>query len=250
MHIAFDLPAGSGAIALVHHALSLGAALMAGVFFAFSVFVMAALDDRPAADAVGTMQRINVRVLNRCFLGVFFGVAVVSALAMASLFRDRPVHNAASTGVAAAAYLLGVFGVTVLGNVPLNRALAALEPGAADAADQWRRYRVAWTKLNHVRTIAAAASATLWSLGAPPLVLLVKTNDRSRWASCRRTRAAASRGAGRESPARSAPFRLADMANTGDDPAVDPRTRTALHLGMKGRWIGVTWGLMETETAT
>ena len=34
----------------------LGAALVAGVFYAFSTFVMGALDRRPAAEAIAAMQ--------------------------------------------------------------------------------------------------------------------------------------------------------------------------------------------------
>jgi uncharacterized membrane protein len=54
---------------------ALGCGLMAGVFFAFSCFVMAALARLPVPQGLAAMQSINVRVLNPLFLGVFMGTA-------------------------------------------------------------------------------------------------------------------------------------------------------------------------------
>lgn len=55
---------------------ALGSGLIAGVFFAFSTFVMTALARRPPAEGMAAMQAINVAVLNPLFLGVFVGTAV------------------------------------------------------------------------------------------------------------------------------------------------------------------------------
>ena len=56
----------------------LGSALVGGIFFAFSSFVMKALAGIPSAEGITAMQSINVVVLNRSFLGVFMGTAVLS----------------------------------------------------------------------------------------------------------------------------------------------------------------------------
>jgi uncharacterized membrane protein len=65
-----------------------GCGLIAGTFFAFSVFVMRALAARPAPGGTAAMQSINVVVLNPVFLGVFVGSAVLCvAAAIASLIR-------------------------------------------------------------------------------------------------------------------------------------------------------------------
>lgn len=45
----------------------LGAALIGGVFFAFSSFIMKALARLPSAEGVAAMQSINAVVLNRSF---------------------------------------------------------------------------------------------------------------------------------------------------------------------------------------
>ena len=58
----------------------LGSALIAGVFFAFSSFIMKALARVPSHEGIAAMKSINVVVLNRSFLGVFIGTTAISLL--------------------------------------------------------------------------------------------------------------------------------------------------------------------------
>jgi uncharacterized membrane protein len=65
---------------------ALGSGLIAGVFFAFSAFVMTALGRLPPDQGMAAMQSINVAVLNPWFFAAFFGTAALCAvLAIASL---------------------------------------------------------------------------------------------------------------------------------------------------------------------
>ena len=57
---------------------ALGSGLVAGIFFAFSAFVMSALGRVAAQCGIAAMQSINVTVLNPLFFTVFFGTAVLS----------------------------------------------------------------------------------------------------------------------------------------------------------------------------
>ena len=59
-------------------------------------------------------------------------------------------------------YLVGCIGVTMALNVPLNDALAVVQPGTPEAATLWTRYLADWTFWNHVRTVASLASAVLF----------------------------------------------------------------------------------------
>ena len=59
----------------------LGTAVVGGIFFAFSSFVMKALARVPAHEGIAAMQSINVVVLNPSFLGTFAGTALVSIIA-------------------------------------------------------------------------------------------------------------------------------------------------------------------------
>jgi len=140
----------------------LGSALIAGVFFAFSSFIMKALGAVSSSQGIPSMQSINIVVINRSFLGVFFGTAALSLL-MAGLAVAGPASPATPLFLGGAiAYIGGTFLVTVFGNVPLNNQLAVINPGGAASGDTWKRYQDRWTKWNHVRTAAATLSALLY----------------------------------------------------------------------------------------
>jgi len=137
----------------------LAAALVGGIFFAFSTFVMTALGRLPAARAIAAMQSINVAVLNPWFFAAFFGTAAASiALALFGLL-DWGAPEAVYLVSGSLLYLLGCLLVTVVFNVPLNHGLAGVEPGSAVGAEVWGRYLSAWTTWNHVRTAASLAAA-------------------------------------------------------------------------------------------
>jgi uncharacterized membrane protein len=140
-------------------AAALGCGLVSGVFFAFSSFVMKSLLRLRPESGIAAMQTINVVVL-----GVFVGTAAACLfLAVFSLLRwSSP--GAVSLLAASGLYLLGTFGVTMAFNVPLNDSLARVDPARAEAAETWRSYGVAWTRWNHVRTVAALAAAALFIL--------------------------------------------------------------------------------------
>ena len=143
----------------------LGSALVGGIFFAFSSFIMKALACVPTAEGIVAMQSINVVVLNASFLGAFIGTAVLSlgAGGLALAGWGRPSASFFLGG--AIFYLVGTFGVTAFGNIPLNNQLAAVAATDPGSRDVWEHYLVRWTRWNHVRTAAAMAAALLYSLG-------------------------------------------------------------------------------------
>ncbi|RYG19770.1 DUF1772 domain-containing protein [bacterium] len=131
---------------------------MAGVFFAFSTFVMGALRRLPPDDGMAAMRQINARALNSLFLLEFLGMALLTLyLAWEAYSRGR-VLGMAYLWLGSLSYFVGTFLVTVAGNVPLNRQLDAAQPG-----DQavWDRYVVRWTMWNHLRT--ASSLLALWT---------------------------------------------------------------------------------------
>lgn len=137
---------------------TLGAGLVAGFFFAFSVVIMGSLARLPAAQAIIAMQTINVVVLNPWFFTAFFGTGLVCVV--------LAVLNPGSTPslAGAALYLIGTIAVTMVFNVPLNNALAKADPQSDAGAALWRRYLRVWTAWNHVRTIAPLAACALFIL--------------------------------------------------------------------------------------
>ncbi len=142
----------------------LGAALISGVFFAFSTFVMKALFELPAVQGIAAMRRINVVVLNPLFLGVFMGTAALGvACALAAFLPWAGLDSWLLIG-AALAYLIGCFGVTAACNVPRNERLAPMADESAEAAAYWPTYYREWLFWNHVRTLASMVAAALAAL--------------------------------------------------------------------------------------
>ena len=143
---------------------ALGSGLVAGIFYAFSTFVMKALARVPSAQGIAAMQSINVVVINPWFMGAFFGTALACvALAASSLFRLSE-SGAVYSLVGSLIYLVGSIGVTMVFNVPRNNALAAVDPASANGAKLWASYVTSWTAWNHVRTAAPLAAAVLLTI--------------------------------------------------------------------------------------
>jgi uncharacterized membrane protein len=145
-------------------AAALGCGLIAGVFFAFSSFVMKALVRLPPGEGIAAMQSVNVAVLNPSFLGVFLGTAAVCVLALLSSLWRWHEPGAVYLCVGGALYLVGSLLVTIVFNVPKNEALASVAPASPDGARLWADYVVSWTTWNHVRTAAALTAAASFSI--------------------------------------------------------------------------------------
>jgi uncharacterized membrane protein len=145
-------------------AAAIGAGLVAGIFFAFSSFVMKALARIPPPQGIAAMQSINVAVINPVFMAAFLGTgAICAALAVLSLFRWSEPGSALRLA-GSALYLVGTLLVTMAKNVPRNDALARVDPAGGEGARVWASYLVGWTTWNHVRTAAAAAAAAAFML--------------------------------------------------------------------------------------
>ncbi|HEY9674865.1 MAG TPA: anthrone oxygenase family protein [Waterburya sp.] len=138
---------------------ALGCGLIAGVFFAFSTFVMSALARLQPSQGIAAMQSINITVINPLFMTVLFGTAAACIfLAVSSLLKwHQP--GAAYLLLGSLLYLVGTVGVTIVFNVPLNEALARVEPGSSEGASLWVSYLANWTNWNHIRAAAALAAA-------------------------------------------------------------------------------------------
>ena len=143
---------------------AVGSALSAGIFFAFSTFVMQALGQQTPASGIAAMQSINITVINPWFMVTFLGPAVVGAVLAISAVTQLDQPGAIYWLAGALLYIVGTIGVTVAGNVPLNDALAVVNPSSAEGATLWARYLTDWTFWNHVRTAAAFVAAALFTL--------------------------------------------------------------------------------------
>ena len=143
----------------------LGSALVGGVFFAFSSFVMKALARVTSSEAIATMQSINAVVINLSFMAAFMGTALLSVV-MVILVLVSTNHPSTMFFIGGAIfYFVGTFLVTIFCNVPLNNQLAAVSAMDPDATKFWMHYLKQWTMWNHIRTAAAMAAALLYTVG-------------------------------------------------------------------------------------
>ncbi|MBI5323102.1 anthrone oxygenase family protein [Bradyrhizobium sp.] len=141
---------------------AVGCGLLAGLYFAFSTFIMAALGRIDQAAGIAAMNAINREIVQSLFLPVFMGSTLTAAaLAVLAPFRwDEP--GAAMWLAGGALYVVGMFVVTMIFNVPLNNALAAVPPASGEAGTLWARYLADWTWWNHVRTVASTLAFALF----------------------------------------------------------------------------------------
>ncbi|SLN40165.1 hypothetical protein PEL8287_01982 [Roseovarius litorisediminis] len=139
--------------------------LVAGVFLAFSDFVMRSLSAATPVAGIEAMQLINRKVYASVFLVWLLGMAPVSAaLAAYAWFAiDGPAADWFIAG--GTIYVIGTFLVTMLGNVPMNRRLDGMTTAGAETQIYWQTYATYWTMWNHVRTVSSALASGCFLVG-------------------------------------------------------------------------------------
>jgi uncharacterized membrane protein len=148
----------TGAATALLGAAAVGSGVMAGVLGAFSDFVMPALGRLPEDGGAAAMRAINTTAVRPPLMIALFGTAAAAVAAAATVLVQGQGASAVLTLAGTTSYLVGVLGVTVLANVPLNDRLAA------SSDPYWAEYRRRWTGWNHLRTGAALASAAAFTV--------------------------------------------------------------------------------------
>lgn len=135
--------------------------LSAGLFYAWAVSVIPGTQRVIDTTYLEAMQAINRAILNPTFYLSFFGSLIM--LGVASFYHYQ------SNGfwlilVATILYLVGTFGVTAFGNVPLNDQLDILDLAdlsPAKLAKFREYYETKWNRLHTIRTLFSIASFML-----------------------------------------------------------------------------------------
>lgn len=133
----------------------LGSGLVAGVFLAFSTFVLRALNQLPPAQAVQAMQNINVTVITPLFMIALFGTGLLCACLGYGIYRGTIGLGSQPVAFGIVFYLVGAIAVTLFCNVPLNNELANVSAGETNIAQSWQGFYGPWLFWNHVRTVAS-----------------------------------------------------------------------------------------------
>ncbi|WP_300689232.1 anthrone oxygenase family protein [Chryseobacterium sp.] len=137
-------------------------ALIGGLFYAYSCSVVLGLGKLSDAEYLKAMQSINREILNPVFFMSFIGTAILLPISVFLFRGQQPVFIFLL--IAALAYLIGVFGVTVAGNVPMNDTLDKFDisNSTAEAIKQMRdNFESRWNFLNNIRTSFSVISIIL-----------------------------------------------------------------------------------------
>ena len=142
---------------------AVGTGVAGGVFFAFSTFVMKALEDLSPADGIRAMQSINRQAPTAWFMALLFGTAAICLAAAVSAIVRWGEASAPYQLAGGLTYLSAIV-LTIAYHVPRNDALAAVQPDGDGSAAAWSRYLAEWVPWNHVRTVTSVAAAVLFAL--------------------------------------------------------------------------------------
>jgi len=139
-------------------------ALIAGLFYSYSCSVNWGLGRLPDAGYLAAMQSINREILNPLFFLSFMGTLVLLPLNTWLQYGHGTSVRFYLLLAATLIYAVGTFGVTIMGNVPLNNALDAFQISSA-SPDALRRQRELferpWNALDTIRTVANAIALIL-----------------------------------------------------------------------------------------
>jgi uncharacterized membrane protein len=135
--------------------------LMAGLFYAWSVSVTNGIGRLGDKEFLASFQAMNRAIINPLFMVCFLGAAVLLPVT-AYVNYDQP-RFLYILG-AAVFYLVGIIGVTFIGNIPLNVALDKFNI-AASTPEQMAAFRAQfenkWNMLNHIRSVAGTIALAL-----------------------------------------------------------------------------------------
>ena len=142
---------------------AVGSGVVAGVFFAFSTFVMSGLRKAPAPAGIAAMQSINRQAPTPAFMLAFLGTTGVCVV-LGIIALTKWGSTAATLALIAAVLALVPVIMTGAYHQPRNLAFEHVDPAAPGAVDAWRSYLAGWVPWNHVRTVSSAAAAVLLTL--------------------------------------------------------------------------------------
>ena len=138
--------------------------LMAGLFYSYSCSVAPALSKLPDEQYISAMQSINREIQNPVFFISFFGAIVLPPVTTYLSYSHQATAGFWLLLTATSLYLAGSFGVTALGNIPLNNALESFNLSAASKeaiSIQRLSFESRWNALNIIRTVSSILSFIL-----------------------------------------------------------------------------------------
>ena len=138
--------------------------LMAGIFFTWSNAVKPGIGKLSDIEYLRALQSMNRVILNNAFKIIFLGAIIVVALVPVFYFDLYPKNIFWLFLFTLVIYWIGVFGVTVSGNIPLNEILdkTNLESITSEEIKTLRKsIEVKWNNFNLIRCISSGITFIL-----------------------------------------------------------------------------------------
>jgi len=151
----------SSSITVLLWVAAISSGLIAGVYFAFSAFIMQAFSKIHNTKAISAMQAINETILRSAFMPLFFGSSIISLCLIFYGYIHWGEAGSQLTLLAGAIYFTGMFACTAMFNVPLNNVLAAIDDDDINTQVIWAGYLKSWTRWNHLRTFSSLISCVI-----------------------------------------------------------------------------------------
>lgn len=137
---------------------------MAGIFFTWSNAVKPGIGKLSDIEYLRALQSMNRVILNNAFKIIFLGAIIVVALVPVFYFNLYPKNIFWLFVFTLVIYWIGVFGVTVSGNIPLNEILdkTNLESITSEEIKTLRKsIEVKWNNFNLIRCISSGITFIL-----------------------------------------------------------------------------------------
>ena len=138
--------------------------LLAGLFYGYDCSIIKGLGNLQNDVYVQSFQSINKVIQNPYFFVSFMGSLLVLPVASWLSYNNFNTTTFYLLLSASLVYFIGVFGVTVFGNVPLNEQLAVFNISKAteiEISEMRKIFESTWNKYHAIRTVASIISFCL-----------------------------------------------------------------------------------------
>ena len=135
--------------------------LVSGLLYAYSTSVNPGLKSLPDNEYIRAMQSINTAIQNPLFFLSFMGLLLLFPLTSYLLYGQETKSSFYFFALAMVIYFIGVFGITIFFNVPLNEQLAkfSLSTSTQNEISAMRKlFEKPWNNYHTIRTILSIVS--------------------------------------------------------------------------------------------
>lgn len=142
--------------------------LIAGLFYAYSCSVNPGLARLKDLEYLSAMQHINNAILNPVFFLTFVGTLLLLPISTWLQYTQGNSNTYYLLLMASLIYIIGVFGITAVGNVPLNDMLAKTDLSflsITELSALREKFEKPWLRYHHIRTISVVISFILTLCG-------------------------------------------------------------------------------------